>query len=291
MSETPTPYHAGTSAVLANVCNSNLKEAFEAGLAAAQPDTLIHGIFAHHKDIVFTDRREAALRERKDTEPGPKQVAGNIQCFDMDSLLFAIKSHKESRTAIFCDAENYAINAVFDFRERDLAGGQDNGWCQFTASMKLMQSRKLTEWKRTLTAMSQVDFANFLEDHLEDVVEPSGTHLLAIATDLEASSSGSFSGRVTLQNGNVALNYTDETKTTVEVPKEIMLGIPLFEHGPRYRLRARLRYQVAQGQVKFRLIFANLEDAIDHEFKGLVETLAKEFPELMVISGRLAHPW
>jgi hypothetical protein len=138
--------------------------------------------------------------------------------------------------------------------------------------------------------MTQFDFANFLEDHLEDVLEPSGQHLLEIATDLEASSTGGFKGKVNLDNGSVRLSYQDEVETTVEVPRTLTLGIPLFEHGDRYKLGARLRFVIQGGSVKFKLLFTNLQDAKEQEFERIVQEIEEKTSQ-PIYRGRLALPW
>lgn len=272
--------------------NLNLSEAYNAGVRSATPESVLDGVFAHHKDTVLTDRREAHLKQLKAEKVGPDNPAGVIHCYSVESFITFVTAHKESRTAIFANPEGKSIRAIFDFREAHDDQGAANGWGQFSAQIILKESRKLKEWKKTTELMSQVDFANFIEDHVDDVLEPSGVDILAIATDLEASSSGSFAGRVNLQNGNVSLNYQDETKTSIEVPKEIVLAIPLFENGPRYKLRARLRYQVGGASVKFRLLFVTLADAIDQEFTNMVEDLnTNHFPDHLVILGEASLPW
>lgn len=272
--------------------NMNITEAFEAGIRAANPEAIMDGIYSHHKDITISDKRKEHLAQLKAEKIGPDNPAGVIVCHNLLAFNTFVVAHKETRTAIFANAETKTIRAIFDFREPFTDQGASNGWGQFSAELAFKESRKLKEWKRTTEPMSQGEFANFLEDHVDDVLEPSGVDLLSIATDLEASSTGSFVGRVNMQNGNVSLSYQDETKTTVEVPKEIVLGIPLFENGNRYRLRARLRYIVGGGQVKFRLLFVNLADAIDQEFASVVGEMKElTFQDHVVILGEAKLPW
>jgi hypothetical protein len=135
-----------------------------------------------------------------------------------------------------------------------------------------------------------MEFANFLEDHLEDVLTPTGQELLSIATDLEASSTGGFKGKVNLDNGSVRLSYQDDVETTVEVPRNLTLGIPLFEHGDRYKLGARLRFVIQGGSVKFRLLFTNLQDAKEQEFERIVQEIEEKTSQ-PIYRGRLALPW
>lgn len=267
----------------------NPLDAFEAGMKSQTPVEVFPGIFINHKDLVRTDLRPQFMEDAKASKPGPINPAGTLTLLTPESFGMAITDHRDDRTKVFADSEGSAITAIFDFLK---TGGNSSpaGWGQLRAQIGFAESRKLKEWKRTLEWMTQVEFANFLEDHLEDVLTPSGQELLSIATDLEASSTGGFKGKVNLDNGSVRLAFSAETETTVEVPRNLTLGIPLFEHGDRYKLGARLRFVISGGMVKFRLLFTNLQDAKDQEFERIVQEIEEKTSQ-PIYRGRLALPW
>ena len=268
--------------------------AFEAGLKSQAPTEIFPGMVVHHKDLMLSDKTVQRLAEAKQAKAGPVNPCGVMTMLTPVSFAMAITNNRDDRTQVFADNEKSEIVAVFDY----LANGgkkfandlRANGWGQHRAVISFAESRKLKEWRKTLEWMNQHEFANFLEDHLEDVITPTGQELLSIATDLEASSAGSFKGRVNLDNGSVALHYQDDVETTVEVPRNLTLGIPLFEHGDRYRLGARLRFVISGGAVKFRLLFTNLQDAKDQEFERIVQEI-EEKTACAIYRGRLALPW
>lgn len=283
-------------AVLKSAESGNPLDAFEAGLKSQTPIELFSGVFIHHKDLSISDKVSAHLNQEKMAKSGPENPSGTMTLLTPESFSRAITDHRDSRSKVFADNEKSQIVAIFDFLEnggRESKSKDENrfsGWGQFRAAIAFNESRKLCEWKKTLEWMSQADFANFLEDHLEDVVEPSGQHLLEIATDLEASSINAFKGRVSLQNGSVKLCYQDDVETSVEIPRTLTLGIPLFEHGDRYKLGARLRFIIQGGSVKFRLLFTNLQDAKDQEFERIVQEIEEKTSQ-PIYRGRLALPW
>ena len=274
----------------------NPLDAFEAGMKSQTPVEVFPGMFIHHKDLAITDRSVAYLAEEKLSKAGPINPAGTLTLLTPESFGIALMDHRDSRTKVFADNEKSEITAVFDFledggvKEKKLRAEWSTGWGQLRAAISFTESRKLKEWRKTLEWMTQVEFANFLEDHLEDVITPSGQELLSIATDLEASSSGGFKGKVNLDNGSVRLSYQDDVETTVEVPRNLTLGIPLFEHGDRYKLGARLRFVISGGMVKFRLLFTNLQDAKDQEFERIVQEIEEKTSQ-PIYRGRLALPW
>jgi hypothetical protein len=268
--------------------------AFEAGIKGQAPKEMFPGLVVHHKDLVISDRSKERQADAMAYTPGPENPRGTLTLLTPESFSRAILNNRDARTQVFADNENSEIVCVFDYLANGGMQGveesRDRGWGQHRATIKFSESRKLKEWRKTLEWMTQTEFANFLEDHLEDVLEPAGQELLGIATDLEASSSGGFKGRVNLDNGSVALHYQNEVETAVAIPRNLTLGIPLFEHGDRYRLGARLRFGITGGSVKFRLLFTNLQDAKDQEFERIVQEV-EEKTGSPIYRGRLALPW
>jgi len=270
--------------------------AFEAGLKSQTAREIFPGMLIHHKDLAVTDKTIERLKDAKRAEDGPKNPAGLMTLHTLESFAQAVKDNSDDRSHVFADTEAGKIVCVFDYLAKGGSGTAEDkdtrhrGWGQHSAEIAFRESRKLKEWRKTLEWMGQADFANFLEDHLEDIAEPSGQDLLAIATDLEASSSGNFKGRLNLDNGSVALNYQDDVETSVEIPRNLTLGIPLFEHGDRYKLKCRLRFLVRGGSVQFRLLFTNVEDAKEQEFERIVQEI-EEKTGVVIYRGKLALPW
>lgn len=116
------------------------------------------------------------------------------------------------------------------------------------------------EWKRWTgidgQPLPQARFAEFLEENLADVVEPTGAALLEVATYLQAKKKVEFKSGVRLANGDVQLTYDETTEAggrgQVNVPTEITLGLPVFFGGERYKAKAFLRWRITDdGKLTF----------------------------------------
>lgn len=265
--------------------------AFEAGMKSQVPVEVIPGILIHHRDLVISDQTAKRLAEAKRSEAGPINPAGTITLHTMESFTKAVLDRATPRTKTFADSEAWVITSVFDFlTDESPNAAVGTGWGQLRADLHFKESRKLKEWRKTLDWMNQADFANFLEDHLEDVVTPEGQDLLGLVTDLEASLDGSFKGKMNLSNGAVKLAYQSDVETSVEVPKTLTLGIPLFEHGERYKLTVRLRFNITGQGVRFKLLFTNLDDSKEKEFERVAQEI-EEKTSATIYRGKLALPW
>lgn len=156
------------------------------------------------------------------------------------------------------------------------------GWGDCFITWKLNKHRDLLAWEtRIAKPIPQVEFIEFLEDHVEDVKDaPMQSILLKVASELEVTSSAKFKSARDVHNGNFVLHCEMEGKTTVEVPREFSLGLPIFEGlAIAYELPVRLNYTVTDGNLNFRLAFKNLNKAIDLAWAEVVESITSDLPE------------
>ena len=107
--------------------------------------------------------------------------------------------------------------------------------------------------------MSQVDFAEFLDNNQMDIASsegyPTSADMLQMALNFEAKQDYRFKSSVRLQNGGVNMTFVqDDDKGTVEQMKvfdRFAIGIPVYFGGDHYQINARLRYRHRDGKVAF----------------------------------------
>lgn len=126
--------------------------------------------------------------------------------------------------------------------------------------------------------MTQADFAAFLEDRIVDVSDPplmgdgadptnpivqfartvggafaNPQKLLELSRGMAVSSGVEVANAVNLNNGEARITFkethTDAKGAPLLVPSMFVIAIPVFENGMFYRIGARLRYRVANGQI------------------------------------------
>ncbi|MCL5742987.1 MAG: YfdQ family protein, partial [Acidobacteria bacterium] len=115
--------------------------------------------------------------------------------------------------------------------------------------------RTTPEWDtwfaKNQKAFGQVEFAEFLEDNLIDVAEPTGADLLEITRTLEAKKDVAYSSAIKLNNGSVRINYDEVIKGTantqagvIEIPEQFTLQIQVIRGGSQFRFPARFKYRL-----------------------------------------------
>jgi uncharacterized protein YfdQ (DUF2303 family) len=215
-----------------------------------------------YKHIDITDAVEKA-------QDYPNRKRGTVQLRDISSFVrYAQEQGMIDHGYIYADPESRTLTAVLnDQRHIDYPG-----WRDFRAVYTAELSREFSTWiASNKKPMEQEEFAVFLEDNIADVVEPSGDTLLTIALTLQAKTEVNFSSSRRLDNGQVQLAYTENIDAragsgSIEIPREFHIGLRLFKNGDGYKVRARLKYRLGAGKVKFWYELDRPENAIEDAF-------------------------
>ena len=130
-------------------------------------------------------------------------------------------------------------SAVFNDIKRD----QPN-WRDQVAKYEPEKSIEWGDWNsNNKKRMSQIEFAEFLDEHIADIVgdgkrAPSAAEVLEAVTNLNDVRNVTFGSKVSLANGMASFVYTEKSPSGavseghVSVPAEFLIGIPVFETAP-----------------------------------------------------------
>jgi len=214
----------------------------------------------------------------------PRRKSAKVTIGNTDSFIDYVKRHGSlTDSTVWCDADFRAGNIklvaiINDHGEK--ADQQD--WRDHTATYIPAYS---TEWLRWFggdgkgKALSQVEFATFIEQNLKDIAGaegmPSGAQMLEMALNFEANQEMRFKSAMRLQNGAVQISYVenddDQTLKKMEMFDKFSIGIPVFWAGDSYRIDARLRYRARDGRVNFWYELIRPEQVLEDAAKGLVK--------------------
>lgn len=241
---------------------------------------VVHGVGNSHYLVVpagysYKDITESV--EKADNHPWRKR--GSIMLADIESFNKLLADHGDkTATYVYADPEARTLTAVFNDHTIASSGA---GWRDHRAVYTAELSREFSTWLRNnKQPKEQEDFAVFLEDNIADVVEPSGDVLLAIALTLQAKTEVNFNTSRRLDNGQVQITYTENIDAragagSIEIPREFAIGCRLFKNGDGYKVKARLKYRLGGGKVKFWYELDRPENVIEDAFTAYVEK-AKE---------------
>jgi uncharacterized protein YfdQ (DUF2303 family) len=222
--------------------------------------------------------------------PAPRRKKATPRLSETDSFIDYVVRHRDTDfTTVWCEADypkgKLKFTAILNDnagRATDLAGTAQ--WRDHSATFVPEFSeewRNWTEHNGANRAMSQVEFALFIESNLKDIASaegfPTGTQMLAMATNLEITQDSKFKSQARLQNGGVRLEFTedsdDATTKAMEVFKEFALGLQVFRNGEAYQINARLRYRLISGKLVFWYELIRADLTLEDASKGLIQKL------------------
>lgn len=186
------------------------------------------------------------VHDLEETLLQPARKQGTLKLRDVDSFVQVVQDQADESTRIYRTVEPPRFVAVFN----DHAGTP--GWGDYRAVYDCPLSTEWRAWKGSdKRSMTQADFAQFIEDNLPDIVEPAAASMLEISRTLQAKKKVAFASAIRLDNGQQQFTYeekidgTSGAKGQIQVPEVFTIGVPVFEGGPRYAVRARLRYRIS----------------------------------------------
>ena len=185
----------------------------------------------------------------------PARVVQALTLQDAASFGGYVQGFATPTTAVFLDEPNKKFVAVLDYHDvprDDVKAGDQARWCNHVASYTAETTPEWDTWHgHNKKLFGQVEFAEFLEDNLPDVAEPSGASLLEITRTLEAKKDVTYSSLVRLNNGSVRLNYDEVIKGTantqagvIEIPEQFVLQLQVIKGGSAFRFPARFKYRL-----------------------------------------------
>lgn len=215
--------------------------------------------------------------ELLETAYRPVHPKATVKLRDAASFVLYVNDHKVPATRIYAQLDPARFLAVFDeMLTAEQAGDDGDGdsttdqanWREFRAEFAVPASREWLLWNAANRQhMSQLKFAEFLQDNLPDVQDPDGATLLEMALNFEAVQSGNFVATQRLQDGSHNLQWKADNNAsgTVKLPEHLTLCIPVFENEAPREVQARLRYRLKEGTLAiwFELVRPHkvLEDA------------------------------
>lgn len=255
----------------------------DAALAAAPPAELTPGKFyafhtpegIHTVDLTGDDYKDA-----------PSRKQGTTTVTDAPSWLAYWAKHHDDASEVYADAQRLNVTAVLDAHTE--AGPRWSGhWLR-------LQLRKTEAWEQWLKydgqLLSQEMFAEFLEDHLPELIVPDSATMLEIAQSMQATTKAEFKSGVRLQTGERQLQYVEDTRAAagrkgeLTIPATFTIGVVPFDGSDGYKLDARLRYRIQDTTLRIGYKLDRPGEVLKAAFADVVKAIAEDV-EAPVMNG------
>lgn len=210
----------------------------------------------------------------------PVHVQAAVTVTSAAAFLLYFNRFANPNSTILVDIEKAKIHGVIDYH----IANTDNVLPQHgkhTVTYPCPLTPEAQKWfDKNKIQMNQTDFAQFIEDGLLEIMEPSGSEMLEIASTLQAKNQVNFRSGIRLDNGQAQMTYEESIQGSagvsgnVNIPQKIALALRIFRgDDAAYRIEANFRYRIKEGKLTmwYELIRPHIarEDAV----KQIIETI------------------
>ncbi|MCA8017778.1 DUF2303 family protein [Burkholderia metallica] len=216
----------------------------------------------------------------------PARPTGTAKMRDVVSFIALFNRQKRDCSLVYATLDPARFVAVIDdnFPAADVGGAKMGAnWQEQRIDFTVPPSREWRTWTESnRKPMHQLQFAEFIEDNLPDIIQPTGSDMLTMALNFEASKNGRFVSNTRLSDGNVEFTWKEDVESAVgsagqklTMPQQIKIRIPVFENSDPVDMDVRIKFRVAEQTLKiwyelvrphkvleagFRAIWAEIED-------------------------------
>lgn len=241
-------------------------------------------IAAHQTVIALPPGYTAQTIDAEKLQKQPRRKVATVSLTELDSFITYVKRHGSlTESTIWCKA-NYPkgqldfVAILNDHGEQEY----EQAWRDHRASFTPEFSEEWRIWtKHNNAQLSQIEFALFIEQNLKDIASvegmPTGTQMLAMATDLEITQDSKFKSQARLQSGGVRLEFVDDadegTAKRMDIFSKFAIGLQVFRNGDPYQVEARLRYRQNSGKLVFWFELIRPDVTLEAASKDLITQL------------------
>lgn len=186
----------------------------------------------------------------------------------------------------YADLDNHRFVVIID--------GHDS-WRGHRVTLQLATSPEWRAWTEISGKfLGQVEFAEFLEDHISSIAEPDGAALLDIVNTLVGTSSVTWTGGENTRDGSKRLAFAETVearaghKGDIELPSTLTLGLRPFMGSDRFSVKAMLRFRMANGELHLAVKLLEPDTVLEAAFGDVRAALADGLP-YPIMSGTPDH--
>lgn len=223
----------------------------------------------------------------------PTHIRGTVLVYHPNSFLEYWKRFATPASLIFADVQTPALVGIVDYHEPAPQGEQKpaprNSFHRIAYNF-----RKTAEWKAwekmNNVFMPQVEFAEFIENNMNDVVEPAAAEMFEMVKNFDAKKSVNFSSAIRLENGQVQFRYEETISGApragnFSVPDTFKLAIAPYEGAGLYSVPVRFRYRISEKGLTLRYELVRPHKVLDDAVNTIISKIQDQLGDGVIISG------
>lgn len=206
----------------------------------------------------------------------PRRKTGRYTAHSPASLVAYVQRHLTDDTEVWADTVERRIVAVIDGH-----GIAAPGHHEHTMTLGVDRSASWKRWKAAdQRLMTQAQFADFIEQAADEVVDPSAAVLLDIAQTVTGHRNVQFESAERLDNGDMSVVWKEDTTAKagkdgkLTIPSHLTLRIRPFVGAAPAEVKASLRHRVTKEGVTLGYALLNPDGIEEAVFDAYVSRIA-----------------
>lgn len=203
--------------------------------------------------VIVPDGGKAEVVDLERHSLSPWRPRGTARPKSVESFIDYVKRHADARTTVWVEPDSGKVVAVLN----DIGAEQSPEWGDLRAELVLPVTPEWEHWaSRDGTYGTQREFAEHLEEGIDEIREPSAAELLEVAQTMQATVTAEFRSASRLHDGTIVAQWAETVDARagqagdLTIPQQITLGIAPFYGEQPYAITARVRYRIAQGELR-----------------------------------------
>lgn len=216
----------------------------------------------------------------------PRRITGTPTVHTHQAFETYIKRHFTDELEVWADDQAQSVVAVFD------SHADEAGWGQHRLTLLLRQTVDWITWANQSGSMiKQTDFAEFIEDNIDNIVNPASADMLELAQSFQANSGVTFESSKFLDSGHRQLQYRESVEAKagrrgqLDIPNHFELALQPYVGLDVYRVKARFRYRINDGDLLLGYKLDRPDDVLRTAFTETVAKIGADL-NLTVLNGR-----
>jgi uncharacterized protein YfdQ (DUF2303 family) len=248
----------------------------------------------HHADLLkegrpYLVKPDGTLVNMEGYLPAPVMRRGDVQVHAAVSFAGYINRFKSNDSVIFADQVAQAFTGVLDYHREGATGTA--GWARHRVTLKLQPTEAWLEWTgQDKKAMTQADFATWIEERIPDIASPDGADIVTMARNLEARKDVAFKSHIRTDNGSHIFAYSEMVQGSARdgsltIPADFTLALIPFLGADTYQVTARFRYRLNGSQLALSYELVRIKDVLEKAFADEREDIVSTVEDVTMFNG------
>ena len=155
------------------------------------------------------------------TKDHPLRKTGAVTLTQHDSFTAYLAKHALPDTEMWADIDKDRVVAVINAHggsaDRTIRDEGLAGWGDHRATLQLVTTQDWRDWTgNSGKLLLQTDFAEFVEQHLPNILRPSAADMLELAQTIKGHTKVSFESSKRVKSGETAIEWREDTTAAVQ---------------------------------------------------------------------------